>query len=159
MIASVLAAVLLAAQPAAPDTIRCLGLVVPISGLSSTAHLDDEAVAALRRFAAAHAEDDPRIRYVVFAPYGFDRGTTSNIDATQRRGEAVRAHLVAGGLAESRIRVIRLGEQMGYPFPLGLDEAERGVERAAAEPWASAASITVELTPGAGNDCARYPRD
>lgn len=140
----------LAAQPLADNPHRCLGVVVPVSGLRA-ALLGDQAVAALRRFARARLADDYRTRYVVFAPYGYDRGIDSNIATTQLRGEIVRAHLVAAGLPEERIRVIRLGEQGSYPFPAGLDAAERAVERpgSLADRWTNAASVTVELPPGA----------
>ncbi len=143
------AALLAAAQLPADNPQRCIGVVVPVSGLRA-AVLDDEAVAALRRFARARLDDDHRARYVVFAPYGYDRGTASNIAATQLRGETVRAHLVAAGLPAERIRIIRLGEQGDYPFPPGLEAAERAVERpgSRAERWTNAASVTVELPPG-----------
>ena len=146
----VLLAALAAAQPPAASPVRCLGVVVPVSGLRA-ANLDDDAVAALRRFAGAHLADDYRTRYVVFAPYGYDRGTTSNIVATQLRGETVRAHLVGAGLPEERIRVIRLGEQGDYPFPPGLGAIEHAVERrdTPAGRLTSAASVTVELPSGA----------
>jgi hypothetical protein len=155
MILALLAALAAQAPPAAP--VRCLGVVVPVSGLR-TAELDDEAVASLRRFARALRGVDYRIRYVVFAPYGFDRGTTSNIHTTQLRGETVRAHLVAAGLFEEHIRIVRLGEQGSYPFPPAVAEAER-MMRSPSSPehrWTTAASVTLELPPGA--DCSHIPR-
>ena len=149
-VAALFAALSATQAPAAPAPVRCAGVAVPISGLRS-AELDDDAVAALRRFARARLADDYRTRYVVFAPYGWDRGTTSNILATQLRGETVRAHLVAAGLPEERIRVLRLGEQADYPFPSAPAGAERAFERrdTPAGRWTSAASVTVELPPGA----------
>jgi len=116
-----LLAALALAPPADAGMSRCLGVAVPVAGLRA-AILDDDAVAALRRFARDHGRDDYRVRYVVFAPYGFDRGTTSNILATRLRGEVVRAHLVAAGLDETRILVLQLGEHADYRFPRGFDE-------------------------------------
>ena len=116
------------------------------------AHLADDAVAELRRFARDHRSDDYRIRYVVFAPYGFDRGTTTNREATQLRGEVVRAHLIAAGLDSDRIRVMRLGEHASYPFPPGTAEMEQAARRRGgrAEAWANAASVTLEISAAVG---------
>ncbi|MEA3011465.1 MAG: hypothetical protein QOD42_10 [Sphingomonadales bacterium] len=149
-----LATALAFAPPAGAGVSRCLGAAVPVSGLRA-AVLDDEAVAALRRFARAHRGDDYRIRYVVFAPYGFDRGTTSNILATRLRGEVIRAHLVGAGLDEDRIRVLQLGEHADYPFPPGTDAVEAAARRRLdlAGRWTTAASVTVESPAGAAPSC------
>jgi hypothetical protein len=143
-----------------------LGTAVPVAGLRS-ASLDDGAVAALRRFARDHGRDDGRIRYVVFAPYGFDRGMASNIVATRLRGEVVRAHLIGAGLDEGRIRVLQPGEQADYPFPPALDEARAALRRGggALERWTNIASVTVESPAGPAPGCPlprsslRHPQD
>ncbi len=148
---SLLAAALASTQPADGGVSRCLGIAVPMSGLRA-AHLDDDSVARLRRFAREHRSDAYRIHYVVFAPYGFDRGTTTNREATQLRGEVVRAHLIAAGLDGDRIRVMRLGEHASYPFPPGMVEAEQAARRRGgrAETRANAASVTLEIPAAAG---------
>ncbi|HTU11429.1 MAG TPA: hypothetical protein VMG08_11090 [Allosphingosinicella sp.] len=155
MISIILSAALAATQVPVSARVHCIGVVVPISGLRA-ADLDDEAVADLRRFARAHRGDDYRTNYVVFAPYGYDRGTTSNQAATQLRGDTVRTHLVAAGLPESRIRVLRLGEHADYGFPTELAEIERAIERrpGLSGRWTNAASVTIELPPHAPSRCA-----
>lgn len=149
-----LAASLAVAPPADAGVSRCLGVAVPVSGLRA-AILADDSVAELRRFARAHGRDDYRTRYVVFAPYGFDRGTTSNIVATRLRGEVIRAHLVGAGLDENRVRVLQLGEHADYPFPTGLEEAERTFRPAppGSERWALIATVTVESPAGVADGC------
>lgn len=143
-------------QPlAAPRT--CFGTAVPISGLRA-AELADDAADELRRFARRPAVQDRRLRFAIFAPYGFDRGITSNVAATRLRGETVRAHLVAAGIDESRIRVIQLGEQGGYPFPPRLADAERAAPlwSTPRDRWTTFASVTVELPVDDPGDCSRF---
>jgi hypothetical protein len=149
-----LASVLAATQPTGSNVRNCLGISVPVSG-HDTALLDDAAVAALRRFAAGAPVGDYRIRFVVFAPYGFNRGTTVNRQVTRLRGEVIRAHLIAAGLPGDRIRVMQLGEHAHYPFPPTVEAAEAADRRGGGPegPWGTAGLVIVELPPESDTDC------
>ena len=150
-----LAATLALAQQTEGRVTTCFGTSVAVHGLD-TAMLDDAAVAELRRFARSQALTDYRLRLVVFAHYGFNRGTTVNQQVTTERGEVIRAHLIAEGLQGDRIRVLRLGEHANYPFPTAAIEAQTAIMRREGERWTRAGLIIIEAP--AGSDCRRFLR-